>query len=288
MKKIIAKFAHIDGHWPFDKKVVLFSDDKISIGRLKECNFCFPSTDEYLSISRTHAIIIRKGDRFKIIDKSSHGTFVNGDKISDCYLNQGDIIVFSDNITKVGFNIDTIDHLNKDDNSDHSANSDHHNVNHSNNNMQNEPVKGSCKTVKANLHIQYGLQLKSWDSLPITIGRNANCDFILDHPSILDHHVRIFFNSNNYYIEDLTGSNLITINDKPVEKSALLIPESTIALSPQGPDFLFSDVGSLIGIERQKNEGLKKNEKIANPKEMVSTQQKKLSIFDKFRKKFIR
>jgi len=284
MKKLIVKLAHIDGLWPFDEKVVAFSDHEISIGRQKESNLFFPSKEEFLSISRNHAVILREGNRYKIIDSSSHGTFVNGKKIEECYLNQGDVIVFSDNITKIGFNIEERDpHGNDEENSAYKVVKK---VATPKNNVKKE----IHKTVKANLHIQFGLHLKSWDSLPVVIGRNSNCDCVLDHPSVLDHHARIYFSDNHYYIEDLTDSNLITKNEAPVEKTARLESGTKIAFSPTGPEFLFSDGGSLIEIEKQTIE--EEKAKIANTlvekDTPPQTKSKMAGIFETIRKKLIR
>ena len=55
------------------------------------------------TISRRHARIERQGNRFRIIDVSTNGTYVNGKRIADVYLRDGDVITFSENGPKASF-----------------------------------------------------------------------------------------------------------------------------------------------------------------------------------------
>ena len=103
--------------------------------------------------------------------------------------------------------------------------------------------------VKKPLVIQYGPTLQSYNGLPITIGRGAQCDFRLDHPAVLECHAQIFYCRDQYWIKDLTGKNLVRINGRSVEGQEMLEPDQCLSLSAQGPDFRFLGGGRLAEIE---------------------------------------
>ena len=98
------------------------------------------------------------------------------------------------------------------------------------------------------LIIQYGPTLRSFKQLPITIGKNPQCDFKLELPFILDRHAQIFFAQNRYWVKDLTGSSCIRLNGQPIQLQAPLETNSEISLSPHGPVFRFLGEGRLAEI----------------------------------------
>ena len=54
-------------------------------------------------MSRKHAEIIREGNRFKLVDLSANGTFVNGKRVKEVYLKDGDVLTFAEGGPKVSF-----------------------------------------------------------------------------------------------------------------------------------------------------------------------------------------
>jgi hypothetical protein len=107
----------------------------------------------------------------------------------------------------------------------------------------------SVRNVQVPLIIQFGPTLRSFNELPVTIGKNPSCDFPMDHPGILDRHAQVFFNQDQYWVKDLTGQSLVSINGVPVRFEAPLSPDSVLSLSPQGPEFRFLGGGRLAEIE---------------------------------------
>ena len=103
--------------------------------------------------------------------------------------------------------------------------------------------------VKKPLVVQYGPTLQSYNSLPVTIGSGAQCDFRLDHPAVFERHAQIFYCQEHYWIKDLTGKNLVQINGRSVEGQGMLEPDHRLSLSAQGPDFKFLGEGRLAEIE---------------------------------------
>ena len=59
-----------------------------AIGRDTTNDICLPDAE----VSRTHLVIVRKGARHIVTDKSTNGTFVNGDRVTSKELNFGDEI----------------------------------------------------------------------------------------------------------------------------------------------------------------------------------------------------
>ncbi len=96
---LIVQLVHI--HGPMKGEIQEFSCREITIGRHPSCDLQFPK--DQVAISRNHARITRDGNRFKIEDTSTNGTFVNGTKITEAWLKNGDVIFFTDGGPKVSF-----------------------------------------------------------------------------------------------------------------------------------------------------------------------------------------
>ena len=103
-------------------------------------------------------------------------------------------------------------------------------------------------STNAPLVIQFGPTLQSYNLLPVTIGTDADCDFVLANSALSGRHVQIFFNADDYYAKDLTGRNLVTINGRPVGTQAVLAQGAELALTDQGPKFKFLGGGRLAEI----------------------------------------
>ncbi len=107
---IVVNLIHIEG--PLKGEEQKFSgQDEISIGRLPICHVKFPP--DLTCVSREHARIAREGNRFKLIDKSTNSTFINGQEIMEMviggekikvgYLKNGDILTFAEDGPKIAF-----------------------------------------------------------------------------------------------------------------------------------------------------------------------------------------
>lgn len=90
--RINVQLVHIQG--PLKGEIQEFSESLIVIGREPECGVRFPG--DMVSVSRRHAHIVREGNRFKLVDESTNGTFLNGKEIGEAFLTPGDVITLSE------------------------------------------------------------------------------------------------------------------------------------------------------------------------------------------------
>lgn len=259
---IIVQLVHIEG--PKKGEIQELSDPEIIIGRHPDCQVQFPK--DVVTLSRRHARILREGNRFKIVDQSTNGTFVNGKQVQESYLKDGDVITFAEGGPKVSFLTQV---------SDQPAPQP---------TAQPEPpvpapqqpvappqpaappvqpapvqqpvppapqadAAPGIQTANVPFAIQYGPALKSFQTLPITLGKSSRCDFVINHPAMNDQQVQFFFAQDRYWIKDLTGANSVTINGMPIQTQAPLEPNMQVALSAQGPRFRFLGGGRLAEIE---------------------------------------
>ena len=245
------------------------AEDSILIGRHPTCHVQFPK--DLSIVSRRHAQIVRDGNRFKLIDESTNGTFVNGKQVKETYLKDGDVLMFSEGGPKASF----LTRILEDQPAVHPeipvvpappvkpAKPAQEPVAPPVQESPRPPVvtpqaaaqpppqapEVSIQKVQKSLIVQYGPTLNSYRELPVTIGSSPGNDLVLTHPAILDRHVQIFFSQNQYWIKDLTGKNFVSINSVPIGLQAPLNANDILALSPQGPRFTFLGQGRLAEIE---------------------------------------
>jgi len=248
---IVVQMVHILG--PFKGEIQEFSKGAISIGRHPSCDLCFPV--DLTSISRKHADIIREGNKFKLIDHSGNGTFVNGKPINEAFLKNGDVLSFAEGGPKVSFLTQLKEGMEEpqivlnqkpclQEVKSEKPEFDRPEPSHP---VYEEPEQ-IVQRVKVPLIIQYGPTLRSFKELPVTIGKNPKCDFRLDHPAIFDQQAQIFFRQNQYVVKDLTGQRSVQINRQPVVSQAPLNVDDELSLSPKGPVFRFLGEGRLIEV----------------------------------------
>jgi len=275
---IIVKLVHI--HGPLKGTIQEFSSPEISIGRHPSCDIRFPK--DLVVLSRRHARIIREGNRFKIIDSSINGTYLNKDRVSDAFLKNGDVITLTQGgpkisfLTQVGESIEiqtaphsistatpappppsdpVVDNTVPDPESPVTPV-----VSPADPVSQPEPVPlpvpptpdsvpaRQIQRVKAPLVIQYGAILQSFSELPVTIGTDASCDLTLSHPSLAPKHVQFAFIGGQYMVKDLSGRDMVRVNGQPVTSISPIASEDTIAFTPDGPAFQFMAGGRMAEI----------------------------------------
>jgi len=264
------QLVHIQG--PLKGRIQDFSQFPIYIGRHSSCQVRFDK--DLTTISRRHARIERQGNRFRIIDVSTNGTYVNGKRIADVYLRDGDVITFAENGPKASF-------LTKTDSEQvfppppqpafpsGAASAPPQQV------PDRSPVPPPAApsapgqhppipepglttgpdqeipvvSTSAPLVIQFGPTLRSYKLLPVTIGTDPDCEFVIADHALAARHVQLFFNDDSYYAKDLTGSGLVCINGRPIGDHAVLAQGAELSLSDRGPKFRFLGGGRLAEIQ---------------------------------------
>lgn len=274
--QIVVQLVHIQG--PLKGSIQELADSEIKIGRHPDCQVRFAR--EEVTLSRIHAAIVREGNRFKIIDQSTNGTFVNGVRVPEAYLKDGDVLMFAEGGPKVSFLTMTAPAVRQDAQAgpDFSSNAA---------GIGPEPAAGVAPQppepapaprppqpsppvpprehgapvdpppaagpvvapVKVPLAIQYGPTIKSFAQLPVVLGSGAACDFVIGHPALADRHAQIFFHQGRYWIKDLSGTGALLVDDQAVVNEIALRPEAAIALTSRGPWFRFLGGGRLVEIE---------------------------------------
>jgi pSer/pThr/pTyr-binding forkhead associated (FHA) protein len=271
---IIVQLVHIEG--PLKGEIQEFSSLEILIGRHPDCQVQFPK--DAVTLSRKHARIVREGNRFKLVDQSTNGTFVNGQQLSEAYLKQGDVITFSEGGPKVSFLTQTSDQPVPPPQMAQTAEPTEPAATtppvrtavppqpspafqHEVQPMPEAPTPppqssstaaaplANAQKMTISFAVQYGPTLKSFQSLPITLGKGAHCDFIVNHPTLFDQQAQILFSQDQYWVKDLTGINAVLIDGMPISGIAALQPDMQLSLSPQGPKFRFLGGGRLVEVE---------------------------------------
>jgi pSer/pThr/pTyr-binding forkhead associated (FHA) protein len=253
---IVVQVVHL--HGPLKGEIQEFSGETITIGRHPESLLRFPP--DLGIVSRKHAEIIREGNRFKLVDLSANGTFVNGKRVKEVYLKDGDVLTFSEGGPKVSFLAQM-----KEERAETRpvstpspyppAREEVPRV------VAGEPASPAVKPVMeeptpvpvevTNVPVvfQYGPTLRSFKQLPITLGKHPSCQLTLDQAGILDMHVQIFYGLDRYWVKDLTGKGMVLVNGQPVRLQTPLGANDLISLSPQGPVFRFLGEGRFAEAE---------------------------------------
>ena len=262
---IIVQLVHIQG--PLKGQIQEFSDPEIVIGRKPSCHVRFPV--DLTIVSREHATIIREGNRFRVVDKSANGTFVNGKRIKEAYLKDGDVMSFAEGGPKVSFLTQMREaplappqpeqappprpdpQLPPEPEPRGTA---EHDVPPPPPPQPSAPKEVMVQATQAPLVIQYGPTLKSFKEVPVIVGKNPRSGFVLDHPQVFDEHLLIFFHNNQYWVKDLTGKDLVQVNRRPIAVQAPLATQDELALTPKGPVFRFLGAGRFAEVEESKPE----------------------------------
>jgi pSer/pThr/pTyr-binding forkhead associated (FHA) protein len=99
MPVIRVQLVHIQG--PLKGQIQEFTQTSIIVGRHPSCSVQFPT--ETTTISRRHAEFVRVDNRYKVVDLSTNGTFVNGKRVTEAFLKDGDVVMFTEGGPKVSF-----------------------------------------------------------------------------------------------------------------------------------------------------------------------------------------
>ncbi|GAB4229385.1 MAG: hypothetical protein OHK0028_03480 [Deltaproteobacteria bacterium] len=238
-----------------------FVEGSILVGRHPSCQVRFPA--DLTVLSRTHAEIVREGNQFRLVDKSTNGTFVNGKRVTETFLKSGDVLAFAEGGPKVSFltevkeapvvgvappldppqvppaprapeprppgipRAQTVPPAAPAPREERAAPS---------------PPQPVGKT-KTSMILQIGPTLRSFKEMPVTIGSGTKCELVLPFPGIQEAHAQVFFAQNRYWVKDLTGLGVVTVGGRPVGTQVPLDLQDELSLGPRGPVFRFMGDG---------------------------------------------
>jgi len=253
---MIVKIIHMSE--PYDHKSQEFSNFPIRIGRLPDkCEICYPP--KMTHISRVHAEITKEGEQLKLTDlNTKNGTFFKGKKIPFRFIKTGDWFSFSENGPIISVLVEK---------------------------RSLSPTQDACKpqinsfdegtyiadqNEEINIVIDDKVFGYSTNTAPITIGKNNSCSCHIEDQRLCDTHMQIKYEKKQFLIKDLTGANIIKINNLRLNEDCeqALDLDDVIALTPEGPFFQFH-AGNLL-IKKTDSEQQRSNIEQQNNQENIS------------------
>jgi pSer/pThr/pTyr-binding forkhead associated (FHA) protein len=295
---IVVQLVHIAG--PMKGQIQEYTEGIISIGRHPTCHLRFPA--DLTSVSRQHAEIIREGNRFKLVDHSTNGTFVNGKRATEAFLKSGDVLAFSEVGPKVSFLADiregaaaaaptpapTPAAVPEAPRARSAAPLPPPEPSTPSPPVKTPPPPAAPPsipaTIKVPLIVQYGATLRSFRELPVTIGKGAECQVVLEHPALQARHAQILFAEDRYWVRDLTGLRSVQVNGRPVGDQAPLDANDELALTPKGPVFRFLGEGRLAEMPGAPPEEASPKIEGETPQSGTSGSKPRKGLLSKFRK----
>lgn len=240
---INVSLVHIQG--PLKGEIQQLSQNIIRIGRHPRNDVSYPA--DMTEISRHHAEIERDGNFFRLADKSTNGTFVNGNKVTDIILKDGDVIEFTPGGPKVSF----LTEMCVEPDPAHQPMETNAAETKSRVLLSDTPSLASISnSFSPNLIIQYGPFIRSFKEFPVTIGRDSRSSLVFGQTGLLGHHAQIFYHHNQYWIKNMTGQSIIHVNAEPVTFQAAFSVNDLLSLGPDGPCFRCVGEGKLAEAEK--------------------------------------
>lgn len=68
-----------------------------------------------------------------------------------------------------------------------------------------------------------GEETQLFHSTPITIGRDPDCEFLIDDRTVSNRHAQFSFHHNQWWLEDLGSTNGTMLNGQPLTEAVVLI-----------------------------------------------------------------
>lgn len=76
----------------------------------------------------------------------------------------------------------------------------------------------------------------------IVIGRDENCHFLFNDPTVSSHHARLTFRNGHWWVEDLGSTNGTYLNEEKVETPTILITGDEVRI---GKNVVLIEIESL-------------------------------------------
>lgn len=272
MIKLIVKAQTEEGTKEFNYE---FDQPVVTIGRLKDNDIQLPVS----TVSGFHAQILKEGSDYYLIDRGSiNATYLNGQRLiggEKKLLSDGDLIriqsfelYFSSGVTMMG-NVDqgaTVQVARQ---------------------MVME-VLGSWKTTnqeKQRIILMggpnNGKQYELNEGKTLVVGRTAECDIQIDHPSVSRRHAEIALSWSGTFINDLSSANGVFVDDQRITGSQKLRDRNEIRLgqqtSPNPVILVFSNPAEALLSKIESMQITDSNPGVVSSKELTDAAEKQMA-----------
>jgi len=177
-----------------------------AIGRSTRNDICLPDA----SISRTHLLIVRKGDQFIATDKSTNGTFVNDEKISSQELRIDDMIKLGQWTIHFGVSKEVSEIKTE------ITERDPTRV------LSFRPEKAELVCERAMLELfSPSKRLFTVTKSIVSIGKSKTNDIVLEDEYISNYHCKIENRKGMFFLKDLQSTNGTILNGQRVIETSL-------------------------------------------------------------------
>lgn len=163
------------------------------IGRDEDCDVVLDGA----TVSRRHCEIIRHGGSFILRDSSRNGTFINGQRVRQAQLRDGDQIRIGANVLLVHLSSGTATSL----------------ISGKMTAQNRLPLAIELKPHIVVKGLEDGVT-QTFSEYPVTIGRRADNHVAIDEDNISRQHVSIERRDGQYFIRDLGSANGTHLNDR--------------------------------------------------------------------------
>lgn len=186
------------------RPIVQLSQPVVTFGRDQNCDVILDGE----TVSRRHCEIICRGASYILRDASRNGTFLNGERVEQASLKDGDQIRIGQNIVLVTF----------------SSGSATNGVT-TGKLTTSQPAARAAAWVELDPHIVVkGLEpgvTQSFSETQVTIGRRDGNQVVLEADNISRHHAAIIRREAGYLLRDLGSANGTFLNEQRVETAPL-------------------------------------------------------------------
>lgn len=101
----------------------------------------------------------------------------------------------------------------------------------------NTAETASLRPIKSKVSLSGKIQKRYNIYNEAVVGRNKKCDIVINEQFISSEHLRIWFENDEWYLEDLGSRNGTYVNEQRIRKVVLLDPEDVISIG--GLNFVF-------------------------------------------------
>ena len=250
---LVAQIVHIEG--PMKGEIQEFTDPVITFGRSPDCTVTFPK--ELKAISRIHAELRREGNSYRLIDRSTNGTFVQGKRVTETILRDGDVITFTEGGPKISFLAEWREEAPEPGRKEPPPEPRRPRDQEAQKPGPPEPrTEEPPRPKPVAFTIVWAGAARTFEGPAVRIGSDLGSELYSDRPGIAPHHLEIRSRGGHVWVKDLTGEPRCTLNGLPLADETVVREGDSISLTPEGPLLVYSGGGRFVQKELPPKERL--------------------------------